>query len=156
MDTCRDFRQYKREEWQSFCDRAYAQLIYRLAQQTKKSPIPATANRAAQRVSTRPITQPAPQRVSNRPFAEQITETRRTLTDVASGAMDDADNNRYDDSYSTDDYSVSENGMPKLFRRDDSSSDDTNDDDSLSPDGYESKYHSDDSYVEELSYSDDG
>ena len=61
--------------------------------------------------------------------------------------MDDADNSRYDDSYSTDNYSVSENGMPKLRRRDDSSSDDTDDDNSLLPDGYEYEYHSEDSYV---------
>ena len=168
-DTCRDYRQYKIEEGQSFLDRAHTQLRYHIAQRTKVAPFLATEIPAAQRVSNRPTAQSDPQRVSNRPFAEKVTEARRTLTDIVRRAMDDAENSRYDDSYSTnayyshnddsystDDYSVSENGMPKLRRRDDSSSDNTNDDDSLSPDGNESEYHSDDSYVDELSYSDDG
>ena len=96
--------------------------------------------------------------MDNCPFVEQVTEERgtATLVGVARKAMNYADNNSNDDSYSDDDYSVSENGMPTLRRRDNSSSDNNSDDDSLSTDRYDSEYHSNDSYVDELSYSDDG
>ena len=77
------------------------------------------------------------------------------LIDVARRAMNYADNSSDDDFYSDDNYSVSENGMPKLRRNDDSNSDDNSNDDSLSTDGYDYESNSDNSYVDELSYSDD-
>ena len=124
IETCRDFRQYRKEEWQSFRDRAYEQLIYRLAQQSKRSPIPATTNPEAQRVKPRPTPRLLPQRVGKHPFATQLPAARRTLTDVARRAMTNAEDYSDDDSYSTDDYPVSDNNMPTLNRRDDSSSND--------------------------------
>ena len=81
INTCHDFRQYKKEEWQSFRDRAYAQLIYRLAQQTKRSPIPATTNPKAQRVKHRPTSRLIPQRVENAPLqSKSRKQGKRSLT----------------------------------------------------------------------------
>ena len=70
--------------------------------------------------------------------------------------MNYTDNSSDNNSYSNNDYSVSKNRMTKLRRNDDSGSNDNSDDNSLSTDGYDYEYHSNDSYINELSYSDDG
>ena len=105
--------------------------------------------------------QPAVNRMSNHPIVEHETAKREsaTLINLTRNAMniskyDDNDNENY--STSDDNYSVSEDGMPKLRRNyDDSSSNNTSNDNSVSTDGYDNKSNSNNSYVDELSYSDD-
>ena len=88
-----------------------------------------------------PTAQPAVQRVSNRPTVEHETAKREltTIINVARNAMniskyDDDNNENYFSS--DDDYSASEDGMPKLrINYDDSSSNDNSDDNSVSTDG---------------------